>query len=127
MLVLSRCRIAPFAPRRGFASLIQHRVLGTTPTVIKPSSLEIQKGILEARNLEKAVGAVHRDGLVVVEDVIPHDSLDQLNKKMVQDARILQDRGEDGPFNFNTGNLQQDAPPVAEFFNPMVFASKPDR
>ncbi|KAI2472432.1 hypothetical protein F4781DRAFT_383587, partial [Annulohypoxylon bovei var. microspora] len=42
---------------------------------------------------------------------------------MVQDARVLQDRGEDGPFNYNTGNIQQDAPPVAEYFNPMIFTN----
>ncbi|KAI1135061.1 hypothetical protein F5Y05DRAFT_416680 [Hypoxylon sp. FL0543] len=93
------------------------------PTTVQPSRLEIQKGLLEDRNLEKAVGAVHRDGLVVVEDVISHDSLDYLNKKMVQDARILQDRGEDGPFNYNTGNVQQDAPPVAEYFDPTIFTN----
>ncbi|KAI0380414.1 hypothetical protein F5Y04DRAFT_97896 [Hypomontagnella monticulosa] len=123
MLLLSRCRVASFASRRGFASLAQHGVLRNTPTIVKPSHPESEKGFLEARNLEKAVGAMHRDGLVVVEDVIPHDLLDHLNTKMVQDARTLQARGEDGPFNYNTGNLQQDAPPVAEFFNPTIFTN----
>lgn len=66
---------------------------------------------------------LHRDGLVVVENAIPHDHLDLLNEKMVQDARMLQARGDDGPFNFNQGNLQQDAPPVAEFFQPSIFTS----
>ncbi|OTA63198.1 hypothetical protein K449DRAFT_368963 [Hypoxylon sp. EC38] len=123
MLLFLRCRTISCGGRRAFASLTNHGRLRNTPTVVKPSGLEIQTGFLEARNLEKAVGAMHRDGLVVVEDVISHDSLDHLNKKMVQDARILQDRGEDGPFNYNTGNLQQDAPPVAEYFNPTIFTN----
>ncbi|KAI1383646.1 uncharacterized protein F4822DRAFT_83604 [Hypoxylon trugodes] len=123
MLLLHRCRIATLGGRRAFASFAQHGRLHSMPLVVKPSNLETQKGILEARNLEKAVGAMYRDGLVVVEDVVPHEALDQLNKKMVQDARTLQDRGEDGPFNYNTGNLQQDAPPVAEYFNPSIFTN----
>ncbi|KAI1775715.1 hypothetical protein F4818DRAFT_414754 [Hypoxylon cercidicola] len=123
MLSLFRCRATSFGSRRAFASLTQHSQFRNIPTVVKATSPEIQNGHLEARNLEKAVGALHRDGLVVVEDVIPHESLDQLNQKMVQDARILQGRGEDGPFNYNTGNIQQDAPPVAEYFSPAIFTN----
>ena len=92
--------------------------------IVQTTKAEATRGELESRNLEKAVGAVHRDGLVVVEDVIPHEILDHLNKKMVQDARALQARGEDGPFNYNLGNLQLDPPPVAEYFNPSIFTSK---
>jgi hypothetical protein len=43
---------------------------------------------------------------------------------MVEDARVLQSMGDNGPFNYNQGNLQQDAPPVAEFFYPSIFTSK---
>ncbi|KAJ3494803.1 hypothetical protein NLG97_g3838 [Lecanicillium saksenae] len=64
---------------------------------------------------------VHRDGIVVIEDVVPYDALDSLNSKMVEDARTLQARGEDGPFNYNLGNLQQNAPPVAKYFSPSIF------
>lgn len=124
MFLFRHCRSASFSRGRAFASLAPHRArLQSTPTIIKPSNLETQKGFLEPRNLEKAVGALHRDGLVVVEEAIPHDALDRLNTKMVQDARVLQSRGEDGPFNYNTGNLQQDAPPVAEHFSPAIFTS----
>ncbi|KAH7313894.1 hypothetical protein B0I35DRAFT_513474 [Stachybotrys elegans] len=91
------------------------------PGVIRPSPSELQHMSLEARNLEKAVRHIHQDGLVVIEDVVPHEHLDFLNKKMVQDARVLQSRGEDGPFNYNQGNLQQDPPPVAKYFNPLIF------
>ncbi|KAF3023080.1 hypothetical protein E8E14_013130 [Neopestalotiopsis sp. 37M] len=89
------------------------------PTIVKPSANETS--FLGERNLERAVRAVHEDGLVVVEDAVPHDVIDRLNVKMVQDALALQARGKDGPFNYNQGNLQQDPPPVGEHFHPSIF------
>lgn len=108
---------------RHLASLNRSRLLSTTPFVVKPSEKEIKDQALSPRNLEAAVRHIHQDGLVVVADIIPHNHLDFLNEKMVQDARTLQARGEDGPFNYNQGNLQQDAPPVAEYFEPSIFTS----
>ncbi|KAJ2975055.1 hypothetical protein NUW58_g8465 [Xylaria curta] len=93
------------------------------PQVVRPSAEEIQRKRLSERNLEIAVRSVHLDGLVVVEDVVPHEHLDHLNAKMVGDARVLQARGEDSPFNYNVGNIQQDAPPYAEYFYPSIFTS----
>lgn len=110
------------AASRGFATVT--KPLPSHPHIIRPSLAEQQSQRLNSRNLEQAVRHVHRDGLVVVEDAVSLSDLDSLNKKMVQDARVLQARGEDGPFNYNLGNLQQDAPPVAEFFSPSVFTSK---
>lgn len=94
------------------------------PMVVRPSKVEVNKMKLDERNLELAVRHMHQDGLVVLEDVVPHDDLDFLNAKMVQDARTLQARGENSPFNYNQGNLQQDAPPVAKYFLPSIFASE---
>lgn len=122
MSALLRCRARSVPLIKGvrfFASLSP-----TQPGVVKPSSAEIKKHQLDARNLEKAVQHVHQDGLVVIEDVIPHEHLDFLNKKMVEDAHTLQARGDKGPFNYNKGNIQQDAPPVAKFFSPSIFISK---
>lgn len=96
----------------------------TSPGVVRPSAHEINRSRLDARNLEVAVRHIHQDGLVVIDNVVPHNDIDRLNTKMVQDARTLQARGNDGPFNYNLGNLQQDAPPVAEHFYPSIFASK---
>ena len=95
------------------------------PAVVRPSPSEIKNAALDARNLEIAVRHIHRDGLVVIEDIVPHDEIDKLNSKMVEDARALQALGDAGPFNYNLGNLQQDAPPVAEYFYPSIFTSKP--
>ena len=104
---------------RGFATVAHP----PQPGVVRPSSQEIKNLSLDSRNLEKAVRHMHRDGLVIVEDVVPHQDIDLLNKKMVEDAHVLQARGDKGPFNYNKGNIQQDAPPVAEYFSPSIFAS----
>lgn len=80
--------------------------------------------ILAPRNLELAVRDLHADGLVVVEGVVPDKDLGALNEKMVKDARYLQSLGEKGPFNYNQGNIQQDPPPVAEYFYKSIFTSQ---
>lgn len=95
----------------------------TQPAVLRPMASEIQNHSLEPRSLEVAVRHIHEDGLVVIEDVVPSEHLDLLNERMVQDARTLQARGKDGPFNYNEKNIQQDAPPVAQYFSPSVFIS----
>jgi len=91
------------------------------PCAVRPSSQEIVDGRLGERNLEKAVRSLHQDGLVVVSDVIPHEHLDHLNARMTDDARALQARGKDSPFNYNAGNIQQDPPPVKSFFHKSIF------
>lgn len=91
------------------------------PVTISPSSDEVAAGQLGPRNLEKAVRSLHEDGLVVVSNVIPHAELDHLNEKMIKDARTLQARGKDSPFNYNVGNIQQDAPPIREYFHKSIF------
>lgn len=68
------------------------------PAVVTPTAEEITSGQLGPRNLEKAIRSLHEDGLVVVANAVPHDDLDQLNTKMVEDALTLQGRGKDSPF-----------------------------
>lgn len=104
---------------------IIHSMALTAPKVcsIKASKEEVRRGRLSEKNLETAVRHLYHDGLVVVEDVIEHSVLDHLNEKMVQDALLLSGRGEKSPFNYNKGNLQQDAPPVKEYFEPSIFLS----
>lgn len=109
--------------RRGLASLTR-QPQQTHPFTICPSEAEVRNKCLAPRNLELAVRHLHADGLVVVENVVPHEDLDALNEKMVKDARYLQSLGDKGPFNYNQGNLQQDPPPVAEYFYKSIFASQ---
>jgi hypothetical protein len=105
---------------RTFATVTQPPHVG----VVRPSAQEVKNWTLDSRSLEKAVRHMHRDGLVVVEDVVPHEDIDILNRKMTEDAHTLQARGDKGPFNYNKGNIQQDAPPVSEYFSPSIFTSK---
>lgn len=118
-----RTSFIPAVLGRGIRTFATARTTGQ-PAVVRPSPAEISSSRLNDRNLEIAVRHVHQDGLVVVEDVVPHDHLDYLNEKMVEDARALQARGDKGPFNYNQGNLQQDAPPVAKYFLPSIFTSE---
>lgn len=97
--------------------------VSTGPAAVRPSAEEIKKCSLDARNLEIAVRHLHCDGLVVIDNVVPHADIECLNSKVVGDARTLQGRGNDGPYNYNLGNLQQDPPPVAEYFYPSIFIS----
>jgi hypothetical protein len=98
--LFSRLRVFPTS----LATRSSRRLASTYPTAIKPSKDEISSGRLASRNLEIAIRCLHEDGLVVIEDAIPHEDLDRLNNKMVQDARTLQSRGKDMPFNYNVGN-----------------------
>ncbi|KAJ5278367.1 hypothetical protein N7524_004520 [Penicillium chrysogenum] len=111
--VLSRCQIRPLSTQIG--KLTSH------PTSIRPSRDEIKHERLSDQNLEVAIRSLHHDGLVVIENVIPHDCLDRLNKKMVEDAYYLQSKKENSPFNYNPGNIQQDAPPVRKYFERSIF------
>ncbi|EMD95586.1 hypothetical protein COCC4DRAFT_35383 [Bipolaris maydis ATCC 48331] len=94
--------------------------LSSTPISVVPSASEIKNGALGQRNLEIAIRALARDGLVVVEDMVDHAVLDRLNKKMVQDAYELQAR-KDSPFNYNKGNIQQDPPMTEEWFSNEIY------
>jgi hypothetical protein len=79
------------------------RRLSSLPKAVSVSPEERQSGTLSWKNFELATRALHHDGLVVLEDVIPHDKLDFLNKKMVEDALFLQSAGDAMPFNYNKG------------------------
>lgn len=100
------------------------RSISNVPVTIRPTSDEVKNKMLQPHNLETAVRHLHLDGVVIIEDVVDLEHLDYLNAKMVDDARALQALGDAGPFNYNQGNLQQDAPPVAQYFFPSVFTSE---
>lgn len=103
---------------------VQQRMASSYPTIIRPSATEITNGQLTPQNLEIAIRSLYHDGLVVVENAVPHAALDWLNEKMVPDAYTLQSRREDSPYNYNRGNIQQDPPPVKDYFDRDVFLSK---
>lgn len=79
--------------------------LNPLPITVKPTPQELSDQRLSWRNLELAIRAIHRDGLVVIEDAIDHARLDLLNQRMVQDALVLQSAGDASPYNFNKGSV----------------------
>src|SRR5580698_5026120 len=100
--------ISKFVPRpqaagRLYSQLTSIRNLSSLPIAVKVSSQEVASNSLTWQNLELATRAFHRDGLVVLEDVIDHAKLDRLNTKMAEDARTLQSQGDASPFNYNKG------------------------
>lgn len=99
-------------------------IVRSYPNAINPSRTEVQQGRLAPQNLEIAIRSLYHDGLVVINDVIPHNMLDRLNEKMVKDAHTLYARKENSPFNYNPNNLQQDAPPIREHFESQIFLSE---
>ncbi|KAL0264468.1 hypothetical protein SLS55_000418 [Diplodia seriata] len=105
---------------RLFAS---HAQLPSEPLSVKVSDAEVNAGKLDWRNVEIATRALHRDGLVVLEGLIRHEKLDKLNRKMVEDAYVLQAMGDDGPFNYNKGNIQQDPPLTKQWWEPSIFVN----
>lgn len=73
------------------------------PIHIRPTKKEIKEGRLSSHNIERALYALHFDGLVVLEDAVDHAHLDALNKVMVKDAAYLQSLGDAGPYNYHKG------------------------
>ncbi|KUI60918.1 Kanamycin B dioxygenase [Cytospora mali] len=56
------------------------------PQAITPSAKERQTGLYSPRTLQKVLGGLHRDGLVVLKDVIDVKHVDALNEAMCVDA-----------------------------------------
>lgn len=93
------------------------------PVSVCPTKEELDERRLSPQNLEIAIRSLYHDGLVVIENALPHGLLDHINERMIQDALTLQSRKESGPYNYNRGNIQQDPPPVREYFHKEIFLS----
>jgi hypothetical protein len=77
---------------------------------------EVTTGQMTPDHIAAAVHAVHTDGFVVLNNVVDPKHLAILREKMLADTQAILAR-DDTPFNFNSGNLQQDPPP----FPPYLF------
>ncbi|GAA6011997.1 hypothetical protein JCM10207_003453 [Rhodosporidiobolus poonsookiae] len=113
---VSRLFTQPLLACRGLAT-------AATPSVrsFKLSAEEKASGRLNKVNLQAALEALHHDGILCLEDVIPHDALDRLNKHMVADVKRLQDMGEKGPFNYEKSNYQIDPELAPHTYHPSIF------
>jgi hypothetical protein len=85
-----------------------------TTVAITPE--ETASGTMTPEHLRAAVEAVRRDGLVVLKDVVDLSPIETLRARMLEDLAALRER-KDAPYNWNTGNIQQDPPP----FPPYLF------
>jgi len=102
--------------RRGyeiFADAIQE-VITPRMNEITVSDAELASGSLSAENLRQANRALREDGFVVLADIVDLDHVAVVRDRMWQDLELLLQRP-DAPFNWNTGNVQQDPPPFAEY------------
>jgi hypothetical protein len=85
-------------------------------TMLEITPAERDSGQLLPEHAEAAAQALFTDGFVVLSNVIDTGHLDILHERMLADLKALTER-EDAPFNWNTGNIQQDPPP----FPPYLF------
>ena len=91
------------------------------------TTAEKASGQIASPHLEMAVQALQTDGFVVLNDVVERSHLEILREQMLADVEEILKR-EDAPFNFNTGNIQQQPPPFAPYLfrdvllNDMVIA-----
>ncbi|ROV94793.1 hypothetical protein VMCG_08841 [Cytospora schulzeri] len=97
------------------------------PQAIAPSDKERQAGVYSPRNLQRVLGGLHRDGLVVLKDVIDVKHIDALNEAMCADAeRWIADPEQEFNHNIKSNFLQR--PPVNKpehlhediYFNPFL-------
>jgi Phytanoyl-CoA dioxygenase (PhyH) len=85
-------------------------------TALDITPAERESGKLTKEHLAAAARALREDGFVVLNDVIDVGHLEMLRGRMLEDLRQILART-DAPYNFNTGNVQQDPPP----FPPYLF------
>jgi len=88
---------------------------------------EIDSGQMTEEHLDAGVKAILQEGYVVLNGVVDPEHLDILHERMLADLAALTAR-DDAPFNWNTGNIQQDPPPLTPYLfkdilvNDMVIA-----
>ena len=86
-------------------------------TAIELTDEDRSADALVGDRLTAAVAALRTDGFVVLKDVVDPVHLDILHARMIADIESIRSRP-DAPYNWNSGNLQQDPPP----FPPYLFA-----
>lgn len=78
------------------------------------SADELATGQIAPQSQAAAAQALREDGVVVLQGVVDRSHLETLRAKMLDDLDTILARP-DAPFNFNTGNVQQDPPPFFPF------------
>jgi len=86
----------------------------TRITALDITPEEFQTGQITPAHLRDATHALQNDGAVILNDIIAPDHIAALRVKMLADLPAYLART-DAPFNFNTGNVQQEPPPFAPY------------
>jgi hypothetical protein len=102
-----------------------------------PTPKEINEGKISPQNIERALYALHFDGLLVLENAVNHPHLDTLNETIVKNAVYITSLGDESPYNYRRGscpiyeakfigNIQQD-PTLRKdlFFRDVFLKSSP--
>jgi hypothetical protein len=84
----------------------------SNPTYITPTPKEIDERKLSPQNVERALYALHFDGIVILQNIIDHAHLDALNEVMVKDAVYIAGLGDKSPYNYHKG--------TSPFFGPYL-------
>jgi ectoine hydroxylase-related dioxygenase (phytanoyl-CoA dioxygenase family) len=84
---------------------------------------ERRAGRLSAERLAEAVRAVREDGYVLLNDLIDPAILAPIRDRMLADVEKILAR-DDVPFNFNSGNIQQDPPPFPPYLSREVLCNE---
>jgi len=70
---------------------------------------ELSSKQIGSHNLQKAVEALHRDGIVAITNAVDHGHINKLNSRMVKEAQVLYDNPmTHRNFGSRTGNIQQE-------------------
>ena len=96
-----------------FSEAIYHHV-APKMNEIPVSLAEVAAGSLTPEHLAEATRALKEDGFVVLADIVDLEHVAKVRDRMWADVDLLLKRP-DAPFNWNTGNVQQDPPPFAEY------------
>jgi len=90
---------------------------------LKISESEKVSGKISQENLESAISAMNKDGVVILEDAISLEHIRILREKMTEDTRKIMDQYGPGKraYNFGSGHIMQDPPPTPEYLFQDVF------
>jgi len=73
------------------------------------SDKELSSKQIGSHNLQKAIEALHRDGIVAISNAVDHAHIDKLNVCMVEEAQVLYDNPKTHRnFGSRTDNFQQE-------------------
>jgi ectoine hydroxylase-related dioxygenase (phytanoyl-CoA dioxygenase family) len=95
------------------------------PTAVSVSAREISSDKTSFETIQRALEAFHRDGIVILQDAIPHEPLNHLHRKMEEDVHTLLARNDP---HFNHGksaqNLSQRPPISKEYLHEAIWANR---